>query len=128
MRGAGVILMRNDNDEQRFLLLRGSYSGIWSFSKGRPEDKDNNNFFTTAIRETNEETGFILDQHYVLMPVGPVQFCKRLYWFGSMIKTEKPCISSEHDMACWFTISEIEKLKSNTGVRMWLKSKIENKK
>jgi 8-oxo-dGTP pyrophosphatase MutT (NUDIX family) len=123
--GAGVILVKMAN-EPLFLLLRGRDTGIWSFSKGHPESIDNRDLQRTAIRETQEETGFVAGRDYTLLPTGPIRFGKRPYWIG--IVTDAACDVNrvrmaplEHDMAGWFRWSEVMELRSNVDVRMWVR-------
>jgi len=121
--GAGVILVKiaEENGEPLFLVLRGADTGVWSFSKGHPEDIDNDDLLTTAIRETREETGFVAWRDYCLLQSAPIRYGKRPYWIGIMTnKFDTPKINNrEHDMARWCTASEIEALRSNVDVRMW---------
>lgn len=121
--GAGIILMRYDNNGTRFFLLRGRNSGIWSFPKGHPEFCDDADLLRTAIRETYEETGLQAGCDYDF--VGDSQrFGKRPYWIGLV----RPCATAhmrlslrEHSMGAWFTVSEIERLRTNVDVRAWVK-------
>lgn len=126
--GSGVILVRlppagSELEETRFLLLLGKDSGVWSFPKGHPEDRDKGSPLRTAVRETFEETGYIAGQHYQLVG-DSLRFGKRPYWIGVMmdgaIAPPRLC-EAEHSMAGWFTLSEAAELTSNTDVRAWLK-------
>ncbi len=126
--GSGVILVRlppvgGDVAETRFLLLLGKDSGVWSFPKGHPEDRDKGSPLRTAVRETFEETGYIAGQHYQLVG-DSLRFGKRPYWVGLMmegaIAPPRLC-ATEHSMAGWFTLEEVAELNSNTDVRAWLK-------
>jgi 8-oxo-dGTP pyrophosphatase MutT (NUDIX family) len=121
--GAGLILTRLDGGMIRFLLLRGREGGIWSFSKGRPEACDQRKPLCTAARETQEETGLINEQDYVIFGHS-IRFGKRPYWLA-VVRPEAICNTRlsqrEHDAAGWFTWTEIERLTTNTDVRAWTK-------
>jgi 8-oxo-dGTP pyrophosphatase MutT (NUDIX family) len=121
--GAGLILTRLDGGMIRFLLLRGREGGIWSFSKGRPEACDQRKPLCTAVRETQEETGLVNEQDYMIFGHS-IRFGKRPYWVA-VVRPE--AVSNlrlsqrEHDAAGWFTWAEIEHLTTNTDVRAWTK-------
>jgi 8-oxo-dGTP pyrophosphatase MutT (NUDIX family) len=121
--GAGIILTRNDNGIHRVLLLRGTEGGVWSFSKGRPEQDDRGRPLCTAVRETYEETGFVNECDYTIYG-SSIRFGKRPYW----VAVVKPEVTHrirlnprEHDAAGWFTWEEVARLTSNTDVRSWTK-------
>lgn len=124
--GSGVILTRlpvPGSDEPRFLLLLGQETGVWSFPKGHPEQRDRGSPLRTAVRETYEETGYLAGQHYQIMG-DSLRFGKRPYWVGLMNEGEVPpprICGAEHSLAGWFTLNEIEGLNSNTDVRAWVK-------
>jgi 8-oxo-dGTP pyrophosphatase MutT (NUDIX family) len=118
--GAGVILVSGN----RYLLLKGRDTGIWSFSKGHPETNDQETPLRTAVRETLEETGLRVSIDYRIIG-NSLRFGKRPYWVGLTVKSE-PHIKmsrSEHSEAGWFTVEEIEQMKADTNadVRGWLK-------
>lgn len=120
--GAGIILVRNDGP-LRFFLLRGRASGIWSFAKGHPEICDDANLLRTAIREAYEETGLQAGVDYQF--VGDSQrFGKRPYWIGLVhpgAVNRMRLAHSEHNMGAWFTVAEIDRLRTNVDVRAWAK-------
>jgi 8-oxo-dGTP pyrophosphatase MutT (NUDIX family) len=121
--GAGIILTRLDGVVPRFLCLRGRQSGIWSFSKGHPETVDNRMPLRTAVRETQEETGFVAGVDYKIIGAS-VRFGKRPYWMGILganVANRLVVARREHDVAAWFTYDEIVNLgtKGNTDVRAW---------
>jgi 8-oxo-dGTP pyrophosphatase MutT (NUDIX family) len=123
--GAGILLMRlgaTPGEAPRFLLLRGTDTGIWSFSKGHPEAEDGGDPFRTALRETREETGYELGRDYTLVSDIAVRLGKRPYWVGLMTAATKLRLApSEHSDAGWFTWSEVGRLVTNTDVRAWVK-------
>lgn len=121
--GAGIILVRLDGEAARFLLLRGRDTGIWSFSKGHPEETDHARPLRTAVRETYEETGLMNGRDYAIVG-NSVRFGKRPYWLGVVMPDSLDRVRvahAEHNMAAWLTHSEIEDLKmsTNTDVRVW---------
>lgn len=121
--GAGIILTRLDGSVPRFLCLRGRKTGVWSFSKGHPEQADEGKALRTAARETHEETGLVAGVDYTIIGAS-VRYGKRPYWAGLLVgdaATRIRVARKEHDMAAWFTMDEIRKLRGNTDVRAWAK-------
>jgi len=125
--GAGILLMRLGvvGEVPRFLLLRGRDTGIWSFSKGHPEEEDGGDPLRTAIRETREETGYELGRDYTLVGESSIRLGKRPYWVGLLTATGAATrlrlAFGEHSDAGWFTWSEVGRLVTNTDVRAWVK-------
>ena len=105
----------------RFLLLKGRETGIWSFSKGHPEVVDKENALRTAARETFEETGLSSCQDYSIIG-NSIRFGKRPYWVGLVTDPEVTVRLSprEHSAWGWFTLAQISDLTTNTDVRSWL--------
>lgn len=121
--GAGVILVRLDSGGGlRVLLLLGRETGVWSFSKGHPEEADRGSPLRTAVRETAEETGYEVGRDYQIMG-DSLRFGKRPYWVGVMAENAGPVTLAEreHTAAGWFTVEEAAALSSNTDVRAWVK-------
>lgn len=122
--GAGVILVRLDSGGGglRVLLLLGRETGVWSFSKGHPEETDRGSPLRTAVRETAEETGYEVGRDYQIMG-DSLRFGKRPYWVGVMAENAGPVTLAEreHTAAGWFTVEEAAALSSNTDVRAWVK-------
>ena len=121
-RGAGLILMRmDDNGEQRVLLLKGRETCVWSFPKGHPEAEDRALPLRTAIRETHEETGFVIEKDYTIYNTG-LRLRRRHYWIGIM-KTDGPVViaRNEHSDYGWFSWAEICRLYGNMDVQAWIK-------
>jgi len=120
--GAGIILTRVTNGEHHYLLLKGRDTGIWSFSKGHPEDYDEKAPLRTAVRETFEETGLQVGCDYAIVG-DSIRFGKRPYWVGLM-KNPHAAVKvnrNEHSTAAWFSWEEICQLNTNTDVRCWIK-------
>jgi 8-oxo-dGTP pyrophosphatase MutT (NUDIX family) len=121
--GAGIILVNFEGDTTRYLLLRGTESGVWSFSKGHPEICDRNSPLRTAVRETQEETGLRCGLDYDIMG-DALRFGKRPYWIG-IVRPESTgeirLTAREHNSYGWFTVDEILAMNTNCDVRTWVK-------
>ena len=122
--GAGIILVRYDPEGQhRYLLLKGTTTGVWSFSKGHPEAHDKEVPLRTAVRETCEETGLVAGHDYDILG-NSIRFGKRPYWIGIMrdVNTAVKLSNREHSEAVWYTWEEIADLSTNIDVRCWVKT------
>jgi 8-oxo-dGTP pyrophosphatase MutT (NUDIX family) len=114
MIGAGIILTLDDS----VLLLQG-VKGSWSFPKGHWEIGDATPM-DTAIRETWEETGYILGLDYEIVGT-KMRLDKRIYWMARPLRTlQDPVLRSrEHKGFRWVPISDIYWLNVNSGVKIW---------
>lgn len=117
--GAGIILMNPDNET--FLVLKGTRTGVWSFSKGHPEIVDRETPLRTAVRETFEETGLYAGVDYDIIG-NSMRFGKRPYWLGVMKHAGASLTLSrrEHSEAAWLTWEIIQCLNANMDVRSWV--------
>lgn len=125
--GAGIILTRMDGTVPRVLCLRGRATGIWSFSKGHPENVDGRVPLRTAARETQEETGLVAGVDYKIIGTS-MRYGKRPYWIGVLengAANQVRVARKEHDAAAWFSLAEVQQIRGNTDVRAWAK-KAEN--
>jgi 8-oxo-dGTP pyrophosphatase MutT (NUDIX family) len=121
--GAGIILIHLSEAGPRYLMLKGSRSGIWSFSKGHPEFVDRGSPLRTAVRETEEETGYVNGCDYTIIG-DAIRFGKRPYWLGVVTAEVPPPMKlsrTEHVESAWLSRNEIVNLDSNTDVRAWAK-------
>ena len=121
--GAGIILIHLSEAGPRYLMLKGSRSGIWSFSKGHPECVDRGSPLRTAVRETEEETGYVNGCDYTIIG-DAIRFGKRPYWLGVVTAEVPPPMKlsrTEHVESAWLSRNEIVNLDSNTDVRAWAK-------
>lgn len=121
--GAGIILVHLSESGPRYLILKGSRSGIWSFSKGHPEIVDRGSPLRTAVRETEEETGYVNGRDYHIIG-DAIRFGKRPYWLGIVTAEVPPAMKlsrTEHTEAAWMSRDEVANLDSNTDVRAWAK-------
>ena len=121
--GAGIILIHLSESGPRYLMLKGSRSGIWSFSKGHPEMVDRGSPLRTAVRETEEETGYVNGRDYTIVG-DAIRFGKRPYWLGIVTAEVPPPMKlsrTEHVEAAWLSRNEVSTLNSNTDVRAWAK-------
>ena len=121
--GAGILLTRLDGDDvPRFLLLCGRESDVWSFPKGHPEVCDQEAPLRTAVRETYEETGYVVGRDYIIYG-SALRFGKRPYWVGILQdaapRQPRHLSEREHRCAGWFSYDEITNIKTNGDVRDW---------
>ena len=102
---AGIILF-NENDERKFLLLNYP-SKHWDFVKGKMEEGET--YHETALRETNEETG-ISDVEFVDGFKEEIEYYfyadnqeihKRVIFFLGKTKTKEITLSHEHLDYIW---------------------------
>ena len=120
--GAGIILVKRDSEgEYRFLLLKGRSAGVWSFSKGHPEDVDRRSPLCTAARETYEETGLTVGDDYTIYG-NSIRFGKRPYWIGILKPDAKEVRLSyrEHSEYAWMTWGDVTQIRGNIDVRAWV--------
>lgn len=79
-KGAGFII---ENPEGKVLICRATGSDIWSFPKGVYDSKYDDSYLDTAIRETAEETGYIISSETRIEHVGTSKYNhkKKLIYF-----------------------------------------------
>jgi predicted NUDIX family NTP pyrophosphohydrolase len=77
-KSAGLVLFRNINGEKSILLVHpsnASWNGTYSIPKGMVDETDDD-LIETAIRETNEECGIIVNRSEIKGPVHSVEYKK----------------------------------------------------
>ena len=103
------------------LLIRDTRTNIWSLPKGRVESYDRD-LVDAAVRETYEETGFILDKHYRLLShVFEVHGKARLFYAEaktSMLPFSS-CIEQHVAEVAWVPIQDIQSIHGNLPLRSW---------
>lgn len=122
---AGLFLFCNTITGPKFLIVLNRWgSKTWGFPKGHIDRKDKGDDVTTALRETEEETGFCRDCITVHCPVGSVVYpmpkptrnvpsgIKHVVFFVAEIaalasgEAPSPRLSKEHTAAGWVTLDE----------------------
>jgi len=118
LEGAGVQLFSPDRNYT--LLVQGSKSGRWGWTKGHRESTDSS-WLETAIREVYEESGFVLGKDYTICNSVPQQWGKRLYWQGIMKETLPTPVHNmnEHGGIGWFPVSTLPNNSSTYDVVEW---------
>ncbi len=128
---AAVAIIRSLSPHESFLILRrvthpeDPWSGHFSFPGGRREDKDKD-LLTTCIRETEEETGILLEadlleQRLPLEPAGlnlPTPLWVQPFLFT--IQNHPPLCLSQQEIqsACWLDARQFQNLELHTSVEM----------
>ena len=116
---AGIILY--DASQSRILLVQSRFTGKWGFTKGHAELWDINPL-ETAMRELKEEAGYLEIIHYQITE-GPINLRCRPYWIATLRSDETPILNrAEQSGIGWFRLKEINRLKLNEDVRLYLAS------
>jgi len=125
-RRAGIIVF--DRTMSRILLVQSKRTGKWGFTKGHTEMCDVT-MLETAVREVEEESGYIEGVHYNLIGMhDPIYLRDRPYWKAVLHSDELPKLNNnehekDHSGIGWFTIRQMSNLKLNKDVRIWLQSR-----
>lgn len=123
----GVIKWKSEQDnEPRYALICGRYTGKWGFPKGKCEDGET--ALECALREIQEEVGI----WQLGEPVGRFTAPGRQTYFVFEVNTCLPlCPSDTLEISAtgWMTMEEIRRLNTNLGVKAFLQwSEREGKK
>jgi 8-oxo-dGTP pyrophosphatase MutT (NUDIX family) len=120
---AGIILY--DATKSRILLVQSRFTGKWGFTKGHAETWDIDPL-ETAMREVKEEAGYLEVIHYKITE-GPVYLRNRPYWTAVLRSDETPTLNrAEQSGIGWFRLKEINRLKLNEDVKLYLASLLSN--
>ena len=128
---AAVAIIRSFTPSDNFLILRrvahpdDPWSGHFSFPGGRKEDKDQD-LLATCIRETEEETGILLDveQLQQRLPLEPAGLnLKRPLWvepFLFTIENHPPLTLREQEIqsACWLNARHFQDIEQHKSMEM----------
>lgn len=128
-RSAGVILYREENNKQLFLLLNYP-TGHWDFIKGKIEI--NETLHQTAIRETEEETG-IVDLDFIHSFEEKINYNftfnktlihKEVVFFLAKTNTKNVTLSDEHLDYLWLEFDEsVKKITYDNAKNVLIKAK-----
>lgn len=122
MVGAGVAIFHPT--EWSVLMIRDTRTNIWSLPKGRTEPQDHD-VIDTAVRETIEETGFVVNVHYRLLSrVAKLYGNTHVLWAEATSPTLvfDSCIDQHVAEVAWIPISSIKSIKANYTTRSWAKA------
>lgn len=111
IKAAGVVLIRQ-RDEPEVLVIRRDYRNDWSLPKGKLEP--NEPAAVAAVRETLEETGYLVKLH---LPLSPVSYQARgetktvNYWIASELAFDANVVpNDEVSELRWVTLTEAKQL------------------
>jgi 8-oxo-dGTP pyrophosphatase MutT (NUDIX family) len=119
LEGAGIQLF--SPDKTTTLLVQGNRSGKWGWTKGHRELSDSS-WLQTAVREVEEESGFILGFDYYICSSLPHQYGKRLYWQGITFDDEPQPFHNEleHRGIHWIPINQLDSFVVTKDVKEWI--------
>jgi len=114
-RGAGVVLL----NENRVLLVQNLLSGNWGFPKGHRELSDLT-WRHTAVREVEEETGYLEHVDYEICSDTPQLWGRRPYWTANAIQTPSIRVNtSEHRQGRWIPLESLRHFTLNRDLSDW---------
>ena len=104
------------SERDRFLLVRGRRTGIWSFPKGHL--KPGEMAHDCALRETREETGLALEPwaFYATRKL----FAGEYYLYRIQERPLCPEDNGEVDEAGWFSLADMLRMEVNADVRRFM--------
>lgn len=125
----GIIFLKQFNDKKYILVVKGTFSGIWSLPKGRIMKNENEE--ECACREVYEETGIKINPEF-LKSLGKLRIDHNVYFIldldnfldnkdfnnfnnFTIYDTQEVC-----DVA-WKNITELSLMKCNKDIRNLLK-------
>ncbi|MBM3691091.1 MAG: NUDIX hydrolase [Actinobacteria bacterium] len=111
IQAAGVVLVRQ-GDQPRVLVIRRDYRNDWSLPKGKLEP--NEPAAIAAVRETLEETGYLVRLH---LPLSPVSYQTKgetktvHYWLATELAFDSSVVpNDEVSELRWVTLNEAKDL------------------
>ena len=114
-RGAGVQILH----ENRVLLVQNLLSGNWGFPKGHREPSDLT-WRHTAVREVEEETGYLEHIDYELCSESPQIWGRRPYWTATALQTPPIRVNtSEHRKGRWILLENLRHFNLNRDLLVW---------
>lgn len=103
------------------LLIRDARTSMWSFPKGRIEPYDRD-LVDAAVRETYEETGFVLDKHYLLLTrMFETHGNTNLLYAEAKTPTLpfSSCVEQHVAEVAWVAVRDIKSIHCNFPLRAW---------
>ena len=120
-RRSGIIFVKKEStfEDVKFLVVRGKWSGIWSFPKGRMNDDESEE--VCAIREVQEETGISITLKE-LTDKESLKIGRNTYFILEVYNEEKYNSFDikdkfEVDLVEWKYLSELKSLSCNKDIR-----------
>lgn len=118
-RGAGVVIL----NENRVLLVQNLLSGNWGFPKGHREPFDLT-WRHTAVREVEEETGYVEHIDYEICSDDPELWGRRPYWTATALQTPPIRVNtSEHRQGRWIPLENLRHFNLNRDLLDWYSQK-----
>lgn len=117
--GAGLVIYHPS--DWAVLLVRDTRTNMWSFPKGRAEAWDRD-LIETAVRETYEETGMVLDKDYKLLTHCLEAYGSTHLLYAEATTSDLPfsyCIEQHVAEVAWVPIQDLARLKGNFALRAW---------
>ncbi len=127
MLAAGVVLWHGNAADPRFLLLQNSLHRTWGLSKGHLDG--NENLLAGALRETTEETGYVLAEADLRTDFGDTSIYqpkpglwKRVVNFLAAVPVDPQSLqtSAEHADARWLPLKDALALVEHDALRRTL--------
>lgn len=116
--GAGLVIYHPS--AWAVLLVRDTRTDLWSFPKGRAEAWDRD-LIDTAVRETYEETGMVLDINYRLLSRDLEAYGNTYLTYAEATTADLPfiCCAEQHVAeVAWVPVHDIP-LQANFALRAW---------
>jgi ADP-ribose pyrophosphatase YjhB (NUDIX family) len=119
MNNFGSVIKVKNNDKYVYLLVKGKYTGKWSFPKGHIEKDERP--LECAIRETKEETGIDLNG------IKPEKCMSGYFGFTlAAIPETKIIDTNEIEETKWMTIEEMQLIDGNRDVKFFVKKSLKS--
>lgn len=122
----GIIFIKEEDENKNILVVKGSYTGIWSFPKGRVIEGESDE--ECASREVWEETGIVINPEF-LKQLTKIQIDNNIYFIynldllGKKIEDFSYLVNDKSEISDieWKNISELSTISINKDIRIILK-------
>ena len=116
--GAGIVIY--SPDKTHILLIKDSRSRKWSIPKGAVESFDDS-FIATAIREVQEESGFVWGIDYMIDHIDG-EFTQYMIFSGTASSNQlrfTECLKEFVEEVKWIPVFDVHKLNLNFVTLLW---------